>query len=190
MRSSESLPQAADRVIPFPVAARWAGVDAGASPAHGAKVHCPFGFEHDDGGQEKALRVYPDHAWCFAEQRYFTVTILLAAAWEVTREDAAAEALRRYGWKPASHAHLWAQVTAPREPDKGALREALATWCSARCRDWVARQYDPLIAGRLGQCYGLLALVRSEHDCMTWLEASKKAMARLITCPEQSNEVP
>src|SRR5271156_6449643 len=77
MPRKESLAEVADRVIPCPVAARWAGVDAGGR----AKAHCPFGFEHDDGGREQALRVYDDHGWCFAEQRYFTVTLLLAAVW-------------------------------------------------------------------------------------------------------------
>jgi hypothetical protein len=175
--SSESLPSVANRVIPFPLAAKWAGVDAGGR----AKAHCPFGFEHDDGGREQAFRVYPDHGWCFAEQRFFTVTSLLAAVWEVSRDDAAAEALRRYGWKPASLAHLWEGVTREPEPDRGALRAALSTWCSSRCPDWAERQYDPAAAGRLGQCFGLLPLVTSEQDCEKWLAAAKKAMAPYLT---------
>lgn len=173
----ESLVAIADRVIPFPVAARWAGVDAGGR----AKVHCPFGFEHDDGGREQALRVYPDHGYCFAQQRFFTVTMLLAAVWEVTRDDAATEALRRYGWKPASYAHLWEGVMQPREPDRDALRAALAIWCSAHCADWDTRQYDDVAAGRLAQCYGLLPLVRTEQECEDWLRACKQAMAPYLS---------
>ena len=35
---------------------------------HGLKIYCPFEeFAHADGGAEPALRVYPDHGWCFAE---------------------------------------------------------------------------------------------------------------------------
>jgi hypothetical protein len=172
MTSRESLTAIADRVIPFPVAARWAGVDAGGR----SKAHCPFGFEHDDGGREQALRVYPDHGYCFAEQRYFTVTMLLAAKWEVSREDAAAEALRRYDWRPAAWAHLWSDAVREPEPDRAALREALATWCAARCRDWPSRQYEPQAASRLARCYGLLGLVRTEEDCRRWLAACKQAM--------------
>lgn len=172
----ESLAEIADRVIPFPVAARWAGIDAGGR----AKAHCPFGFEHDDGGREQAFRVYDDHGYCFAEQRYFTVTLLLSAVWEVSREDAAAEALRRYGWRPASYAHLWADAIRPREPDHGALREALATWCSAQCADWPRRQYDPKVSDRMARCFGLLPLVKTEEDCEEWLAACKRAMRQYL----------
>jgi len=172
-RKKESLSAIADRVIPFPVAARWAGVDAGGR----AKAHCPFGFEHDDGGREQAFRVYDDHGYCFAEQRYFKVSSLLAAVWEVSREDAATEALRRFGWRPVSLAHLWAEVNTPKEPDRDSLREALVTWCRAQCRDWDTRQYEAAAAGKLARCYGLLPLVHSDQECVTWLEACKRAMA-------------
>lgn len=118
---------------------------------------------------------------CFAEQRFFTVTMLLAAVWEVTRDDAATEALRRYGWKPASYAHLWEGVMQPREPDRDALRAALAIWCSAHCADWDTRQYDDVAAGRLAQCYGLLPLVRTEQECEDWLRACKQAMAPYLS---------
>ena len=177
MSQRESLTEIADRVIPFPAAARWAGVDAGGR----AKVHCPFGFEHDDGGREQALRVYPDHGYCFAEQRYFTVTLLLAAVWEVSREDAAAEALRRYGWKPVGYAHLWTGTVQPREPNRDALRAALATWCSTQCSDWDQRQYEDGPAGRLAKCFGLLPLVHTEQECETWLEACKRAMTPYLS---------
>jgi hypothetical protein len=159
-------------VVPFPAAAEWAGIPAGGRN----KVHCPFGFEHDDGGAEQALRVYPDHGYCFAEQRYFTVTSFLSAVWEVTREDAAIEALRRWGWRPADYAHLWADAVREREPDRDALRAALDTWCSARAREWKTRQYDPAVADRLARCYGLLPLVRTADDCGKWLAACKSAM--------------
>lgn len=177
MRKPESLPALANRVIPFPVAARWAGVDAGGR----AKTHCPFGFEHDDGGREQALRVYPDHGYCFAEQRYFSVTSLLAAVWEVSYEDAATEALRRYGWKPASLAHLWEGVSADPAPDLDAMRAALGTWCASQCPQWDQRQYESGTSGRLAQCLGLLSLVRSEQDCEKWLAAAKKAMLPYLT---------
>jgi hypothetical protein len=177
LHGSESLLSLANRIIPFPVAARWAGVDAGGR----AKAYCPFGFEHDDGGREQALRVYSDHGYCFSEQRYFSVTSLLAAAWDVSHEDAAAEALRRYGWKPVSLAHLWEGVTAAQEPDRNSLRAALVVWCASQCPDWALRQYEAGPAGKLAQCLGLLFLVTSEADCETWLAAAKRAMGQYLT---------
>lgn len=177
MPQPESLAEIADRVVPFPAAARWAGVDAGGR----AKAHCPFGIIHDDGGAEQSFRVYEDHGYCFAGCGYFTATRLLAEAWEVTREDAAAEALRRAGWRPASYAHLWASVTRERPPDRDALRAALTVWCSARCPDWDRRQYDQRTADKLARCYGLLPLVKTREDCVRWLEACKAAMAPYLS---------
>lgn len=173
----EPLVAIADRVVPFPVAARWAGIDAGGR----AKAHCPFEFEHDDGGLEQAFRVYDDHGYCFAEQKYFTVTILLAAQWDVTREDAAAKALRDYGWRPVGYAHLWADVTSERPPDREALRQALWVWCATRCVLWDRRQYDPVVADKLARCYGLLPLVHSAADCEKWLDGCKRAMAPYLS---------
>lgn len=177
MQRQESLARVADRTVPFPVAARWAGVDAGGRN----KAHCPFPFEHDDGGREQAFRVYDDHGYCFAEQKYFTVTTLLATVWEVSREDAAVRALRDFGWRPAGYAHLWAEAGREPEPDREALREALAVWCAGHCPDWGTRQMESRTALRLSRCYGLLRLVRTPEECAKWLEACKRAMAPYLS---------
>lgn len=173
-----SLIAVANEVIPFPVAARWAGISAGGR----AKTYCPFGaVEHIDGGVEQALRVYKDHGWCFAEQRYFSVVTLLAAVWEADREDAAAEALRRYGWKPVDFAHLWEQVSQEPAPDRDALAQALTTWCSAQCPSWRQRQREDRTADKLARCLGLLPLVHTREDCGKWLSACKQAMAPYLS---------
>lgn len=145
-------------------------------------MHCPLGaLEHPDGGAEPAFRVYPDHGWCFACQRYFSPVSLLAVAWELDREDAAAEALRRYGWKPASYAHLWEEAQREPLPDREALAGALTAWCASQCADWRQRQYDQLVSGQLARCLSLLPLVRTRDDCGIWLEACKKAMAHYLS---------
>jgi hypothetical protein len=173
----ESLASAADRLVPFPTAARLAGVDVGGR----AKVHCLFWAEHDDGGREPALRVYDDHGYCFAEQKYFSVTGLLSLAWEVSREDAGARALREIGWRPVSYSHLWDTADRPPEPDRDALRAALHVWCAGRCPDWEQRQFDPAAADRLARCLGLLRLVSTAEDCTKWLAACKQAMAPYLS---------
>lgn len=169
----ESLVSVANRVVPFRTAAGWAGMRAHA----GNKTWCPFPREHDDDGREQAFRVYEDHGYCFAEQKYFTVVGLLAVYWEVTREDAAARALRDVGWRPARYADLWAQSTREPEPDREALRGALGVWCSAQCPDWERRQLDSVVALRLARCNGLLPLVHTQADCEKWLARCKLAMA-------------
>lgn len=168
--TAQSLVPIANEVVPFPLAASWAEV------GRGNKAYCPFGFEHDDGGAEPALRVYRDHGWCFAENRYLTVSSLLAAAWNMEREDAAAQALERYGWVPPDPESMWADAGRAPQPDRESLADALVTWCRARCPDWDRRQYDERTAARLARCLGLLSLVYSPAECRLWLETCQRAM--------------
>lgn len=179
---TRSVTATANEVIPFPLAARWAGIVVHSVSERGTKVYCPFGeVEHPDGGTEPAMRIYPDHGWCFAEQRYFSVVSLLAEVWQLSYQDAAAEALRRYGWKPATYAHLWEQASGEEEPDHDALAQALLVWCEAVAPDWSQRQYDDRTARVLGRCLGLLPLVRTGDECRTWLEGCKRALAPYLT---------
>lgn len=175
-----SLTAVANARVPFPLAASWAGVISG-EHGDGVKVRCPFGaVEHSDGGKEPALRVYHDHGWCFAENRYFSTVSLLAEVWQVSREDAAVEALARIGYKPADYAHLWEQAAREPEPDRGALARALTDWCFTECPDWAQRRVMPEVAWALGRCLGLLPGVHSADDCLTWLAGSQYVMARVL----------
>lgn len=182
---SRSLTSLANEKVPFPLAASWAGVETyGGASERGIKVHCPFeAVEHPDGGREPAMRVYPDHGWCFAESRYFSVVSLLAEVWQVPREEAAREALQRAGLQRDIHyAALFESAAGYQpEPDQDALAAALITWCEACFPGWREAQFQDPAAGRLAQCLGLLPLVRDSGDCDTWLAAAKKAMARVLT---------
>jgi hypothetical protein len=171
----------ANEKVPFAQAAAWAGIAVIGETERGLKVYCPFGsVEHPDGGLEPAMRVYPDHAWCFAESRYFSVVSLLAEVWQVTREEAAAEAMSRSGYKPADYAERFtAAGNREQEPDRDALAAALVTWCEAHVPSWKTAQYEMPVARALSRCLGLLPLVRDSADCETWLTAAKQAMALL-----------
>lgn len=166
-----SLASLANEAVPFTLAAAWVGLSGGRN-----KHHCPFGLGHDDGGDEPAFRVYEDHGYCFSCRRRFSVVALLAGVWEADPEDAAAEALRRVGYKPATYAHLWEQASLAVAPDTDALAAALKTWCSAHCADWETRQYSEAVAVRLARCLGLLHLVKDAPDCERWLDGCKRAM--------------
>lgn len=180
---SKSLVVLANEKVPFPLAARWAGVEVHGEPGErGVKTWCPFGLvEHPDGGDEPAMRVYGDHGWCFAESRYFTVTGLLAEVWQLERADAAAEALRRVGWVPATYAHLFAQASREPPPDREALAGALVAWCESQSSLWPQEQYLPAVSRQLSRCLDLLPLVGTSQDCDVWLSAAKKAMRVVLT---------
>lgn len=177
----------ANEKVPFIRAAAWAGVMVAGESARGQKVSCPFGaVEHPDGGVEPAMRIYPDHAFCFAgcgeQNGYFSVVSLLAEVWQVSREEAAAEALSRVGFKTADYAERFAAAGSRQlEPDCDALAAALLTWCEAHVPDWRATQYETRVSGTLSRCLGLLPLVLDASDCETWLTAAKQAMSRVLT---------
>lgn len=179
---SKSLAALANARVPFVLAAQWAGIEVYGEPGErGIRAWCPFGpVEHPDGGSEAAMRVYSDHGWCFSESRYFSVTSLLAEVWQLEREDAAAEALRRFGYVPADYAHLFAQASAPPLPDRDELAAALVTWCEAQCRSWRQAAYHPGVSRQLSRCLGLLPLVVTGEDCETWLNAAKEAMQEVL----------
>ncbi len=167
--------------MPFPTAARWAGIRFYGDTDRGVKVYCPFGeVEHPDHGREPALRIYPDHGWCFAEQRYFSSVSLLAEVWEVSWQDAAVKALDEIGYVPADYAHLWENAQRVVEPDREALATALIMFCGSHCQGWTEAQYDEQVSEALAKCLGLLRLVQTEEDCRRWLEASKVYMGRCL----------
>jgi hypothetical protein len=168
----------ADRLVPFPEAARWAGLFSGQARERGNKVSCPFCL--DGGGHDPAFRVYEDGGYCFAGCGAFRVTRLLAQTWGVTREEAAERALTRIGWKPPTVENLWRDALADPEPARKHLAEALSLWCGSICPLWKTRQYDPEVSRAQALCLSLLPLVRTREDCSTWLEASKEIMKPLL----------
>lgn len=171
----------ANQVVPFASACRYAGMtDVPAPRDTGSRAYCPFGeLNHPDEGRDKALRIYYDHGFCFAEWLYLTPVRIYAMMHELDDEYAARELLVQHGDQPASYEERWAGAAGfVLEPDRNALAEALRTWLSATYADWNNRQYDPLIAGILARCLGLLSRVVSESDCEMWLKLSKQAMTQ------------
>lgn len=175
--SGPSLVAIANQHVPFPQAVRWAGIRMGEARDRGTKVRCPFGeLYHPDEGREPAMRVYYDHGWCFAEQRYLTSVTLLAVTWGLSKEDAAAKALERSGYVPEDYSSVWEEALREPEPDREALAAALVTWCSGHDPQWPDRQYDAVVSAMLGGCQGLLSAVRTEEECQAWLAGSKQVM--------------
>lgn len=173
----------ANAEIPFALACQWAGVEVpGDVTESGLKMHCPFEeFAHDDGGSSPAFRVYPDHAYCFAEQEHFTPVKLCALAWDCTPEEAAAEMLARAGVADPDYREHWKRlVDWSQPPDLDGLAGSLRAFCARICPDWTARRYDRPVADKLAACLRLLGMVRTEQDCRAWLAGCKKAMEQVL----------
>jgi hypothetical protein len=167
--------QVANEKVPFTTAAKWAGLGSD-TRERGMKSGSPC---LSCGGQG-ALRVYPDHGYCFSERKWYTTVSLLAEFWQTDREHAAIRALAEIGYRLPDYTDLWALASRDPEPAREALATALRTWCEANCPDWRVRQYDPAVARRLSQCLGLLPLVRTEGDCRLWLDRCKAAMGKVL----------
>jgi hypothetical protein len=172
--AKKTLYAIANERITFDQAMGWAGHPAVARD-RGVKVTCP---SCDEAG---ALRVYPDHGWCFAEQRRFSPVSLLAEVWEMDNETAAKAALDRIGYAPPEYPELWEAAQRPPEPALDDLATALRLYCARVCPDWGTRQYEDAVSKRLARCLGALRAVRTEEDCRKWLGVSKTVMGRVLS---------
>ncbi len=169
----------ANRVVPMAVACRAAGVRV--PDVHrdtGSKMHCPWGFEHSDGGRDPAFRVWRDHAWCFSHQEWFSPVRLAARIWEVSYEQAAIKLLDLVGYKPADYAHHWQKVARPPELDRSAAAQALRNYCSALAPQ--ERLAGPVAAEYMSRCLGFLTQVKDEAEAAQWLDLAKTVMARAL----------
>lgn len=168
--------------IRFDVACGLAGVDVPPASSRGSRAWCPFGeFSHPDGGKDKALRVYPDHGYCFACALYLTPVRLYALVRDVDEETAARQLLQAAGLAPESYQQRWEQAIAQGEDqDLASLADALRVWLAATYPDWAERQYEPVVAGRLAWCLGLLRHVRTSSDCRYWLSQSRSVMQMVL----------
>jgi hypothetical protein len=186
-----TLPQLADAHVGIAQALVWAGASNVPESPEGrpsGKFHCPFELtEHDDQGAEAAMRWYADSnsAYCFACQAYYRPVSLLAAAWEMDPDDAAAEALRRVRYKPATYAHLWASVS--RDPaaevDTMALAKAFKVYAFRVVPGWGELQYEDDVAEFVGRCLRLLGrAVSTPAQGELWLRRCK---ASLVTFMER-----
>ena len=145
-----------------------------------AKVSCPFGaLYHPDRGTEAALRVYRDHAWCFAEQEYFSPCRLTAMVWDCTQDDAALRLLDSIGYKPVSYAQHWQNATREPHLDAVALAQALRTYCS-RLPGWDYLQLEAGPAEYLARCLGFLSRVNTIQEAERWLGLSKQVMSAIV----------
>jgi hypothetical protein len=173
----------ANQIVSFPHAAYLAGLQDVPEPrVSGSRAFCPFGeFSHPDGGREKALRVYHDHGFCFAEWLYLSPVRIYALMHDLGEEAAAGQLLAAAGYSPGSWEERWDELVAVTiTPDWAALAQALRVWLETQFSSWGNLQYDPFVSSVLARCLGLLAKVQTEADCETWLSQSKRVMGQTV----------
>jgi hypothetical protein len=180
--SSQEIVELANREARMRAACRITGVKAPSGRDSGSRAYCPWGeFSHPDGGRDPAMRVWPDHAFCFACWEYFTPVRLVARVLEVSDEAAALRLLEEVGYKPASYADHWQRASAPPEPDRAALAQALRNACEATAGpSWRQAQSDPRVGWFLSQCLAYLVQVTTDEDARTWLALAAEVMAKVL----------
>jgi len=174
LRPPPSVIAQANLRVPFDTAMGWAAAAVG-ERVRGVKAGCPLC------GSQGGLRVYPDHGYCFSENRRISVVTLLSEVWEMEREDAARRALDKIGYVPVSLAHQWEHAQRDPEVARNDLAQALAIWCESAIPDWKTRQYQPAVSQLLARCLGLLPRVQTAADCEQWLSRCKAAMLRVCS---------
>lgn len=171
MTRPASLAADADQRISYAAASALA--DLLPPRERGSRDSCPLC------GQD-AYRGYMDHGWCYSCRTRFTPSRLLAAVWEMDRNEAAVKALALLGLAPLDAEARWDFYQREPEPDRAELAEALRTWCAGHCPDWSSRQLDTRVSQVLSACLGLLPRVRTSKDCEEWLVRTQQVMGRAL----------
>ena len=181
-----SLIATADEQVSILDACRLIGMDLPESLVYGRnpKVHCPFEeLYHRDSGIEAAMRIYVEsnHVYCFACGSAYGPVGLVAAAFDISRRQAARELLERAGIRPTTQARMWSEAL-EHEPalDRAALGEALKTYCRRTIPDWDSRQFEPEAAAHLARCLGVLDHVANQKEARQWLYLCKAIMTRRL----------
>ncbi len=157
-----------------------AGTDAYAG--YNGKIFCPFGDTmHADGGAEKAMRNYGDHAYCFACGAAYTPVSMIATALDMNTDDAVEWILETTGFiEPTWQARIAAAQSHVEPIDTDILVEVLREECRRIVPDWETRQYDPQVSHALARCIGLLPSVRTAAEARRWKEGVVTAMTLVL----------
>lgn len=138
------------------------------------KTHCPFDFQHPDGGESAALRVYSgtNSCYCFAESLSMSPTRLWSLHRGITQFAAARDLLSSRGME-VGHTDNAVDTTLHVEY----LAAALSLWCERTIPDWeTAQLFNQPVADAFLRCKAVARKVQSEDDVERWLQVSKSLM--------------
>lgn len=160
------------------------GASVGQYAAASMKLYCPFGHVfHQDGGAERAMRVYTDtnSAYCFAGCGYFSPVKLVSMFREISEEQAAEALLIETNYVAPDYESVWDDLMNSKPTvDTASLAEALKVACSRMDPRWDETQFEEPLSGKLTQCLGLLPKVHTQEDATKWMAITKEVMRSAI----------
>ncbi len=147
-----------------------------------AKIYCPFGFYHSDGGQAKSFRIYDSNScYCFACDESFRPVTLYARAKDITLDEAAEVILEAAGYvAPTPEARWESYLNDAPAVDQDALAEALKLYCLRIDPMWEVKQFDEKVAHKFRQCLALLPNVKTAEQVQQWRTAANQAMTKVL----------
>lgn len=158
------------------------------------KEPCPFGFEHPDGGYEKAFRTYPEgnNGYCFAAHGYLDPVRLVQIKDDLSATIAARKLLEHYDLlKPMPYWERFAEVqrlVATRRTEVGNLSYAVeALHVALRTHPaYDTGQYAQPFTEALERCLSVLDKIaasrpdQAEALLSRWFEKSVALMRRTL----------
>lgn len=124
-----SLVERSDQAVNIIEIYREMGGQAPEGSYRSYKIHCPFNYEHGDGGLDKNCRIYPpSHIYCFASHGIMKPTYLYSRWKGIQLKQAAAELLEQRGLlKPKFYTERWQELMEQRQT----LQTSLGTTAEA-----------------------------------------------------------
>lgn len=143
------------------------------------KTHCPFDFQHPDGGATAALRVYSgtNNCYCFAESLSMPPVRLWSLHRGIAQFAAATDLLSSRGMEVG---HTGNAVDTSLHVEY--LAAALSLWCARTIPEWETNQlFNQPVADAFLRCKAVARKVETEGDVERWLAASKSLMKTAAT---------
>lgn len=151
--------------------------------AYGAKLYCPWGFLHHDGGTSRSLRLYSENnsSYCFACSEKLDPVGVYRKTYDLSAKSAAERILEDTGYTAPSPEQVWEEALAyqPR-PDTQALAQALEMYLT----DLDPKFEEHALDGEIGHVYsavlGLLRSVQTDEQADLWLQRAKEGLTKIL----------
>jgi hypothetical protein len=158
----------------------------GPDQARSIKQHCPWGWTHADGGDEKAFRIYHGNtAYCFAGCGYVDPIIFAMKQWDLSRLQAAKELALRYDVRAGDLESTIESLRRPSEVSPPELVDALRRWVRGQ---WGDTPDHAAARTALIKCASVIEYVSGEASAAVWWERSQQHIAAAVEQSRRSRD--